>query len=922
MSAMNLNSTGYHQMSHQQPAPGARIPAQLHHSMSAMNLSSTEYHQVSHQQQQQLQHPQTCLIDKKLPAIPLQPSQSVFQMQSGQGDVNSRNGALHGQPDPAASLQQVPPLRLSNERSFSNELGSYLSGQEIFQPPPPLKEATHNAAAPSTSFVSISRTMSAPMVTGDGAAPTNTLFQCQPSDSHSIVSLPSSSSISSTVPGRGYSMPPPFQTLTQGQEWTQPQVYVPQPMYVQLPSHIRNSSYTPPPPIFNVNDRVPSPSALVSSLGILSPAPETSNNIAVSNGDRSPPMSGIPVNSHGPSPSRLSSSSDESRIQHVRHLKARSQLSNGLMSGRASPSPFNNNNNSDEDYLKPLPTKSEDWAALIDTPASPTIPNSSSMRQFQNQALFSNGQYAYTDSPAEETTPSNDYMQHLTQQQTGPTPMTHRHVYQHHQHHSSGSSVPLPFTGNSGSGDPTMANGNMTIPGNHQQQRRSWSPNTLEPLDNVAMSSTSVYGFHTPPQRASNASPGPRSGSHSKQNSVFTSVSLLNDAAIVAKYRNAAIKTNDADLQLSYAKYLLEIGEPPSAEPATSAGSSAPSTENSGPASPLSEMENMGKKQLTQEAIYWIDRLAKEGQPEAQHIRGTWYEDGMYNTKKNADKALRWFQSASKGDYAPAHYKVGYYCEKRKDYNKAVVLYKKAATHNDALANHRLAIAYLYGELGQARNMKSGIQYLKRAASFATESYPKAPYVLAQILAREYKQLDIPDDIAFPDDGEALEWYKKSAELGYGPANYKLGHCYEYGTLGCTVDPFLSVQHYERAILTGDGDGEAEMALSGWYLSGAENCFEADDALAFKYASMAVEKGLPKAQYAMGYYYEIGISVPADITKATKFYKLAANNGNKEAKAALARLEQHSSFDRSEHKKSIRRIKQGRTAKNQSCALM
>lgn len=215
--------------------------------------------------------------------------------------------------------------------------------------------------------------------------------------------------------------------------------------------------------------------------------------------------------------------------------------------------------------------------------------------------------------------------------------------------------------------------------------------------------------------------------------------------------------------------------------------------------------------------------------------------------------------------------------------------------------------------------MKSGLQYLKRAASFATESCPKSPFVLAQILAREYKELDIPDDIAFPDDGEALEWYKKSAELLYGPANKKLGYCYEYGTLGCIVDPFLSVQHYERATLTGDSDGEAEMALSGWYLSGAENYFEADDALAFKYASMAVEKGLPKAQYAMGYYYEVGISVPVDITKAMEFYKLAADNGNKEAKA---RLEQQSSFDKTQHKKSIRRIKQGRTAKNQSCAIM
>lgn len=216
--------------------------------------------------------------------------------------------------------------------------------------------------------------------------------------------------------------------------------------------------------------------------------------------------------------------------------------------------------------------------------------------------------------------------------------------------------------------------------------------------------------------------------------------------------------------------------------------------------------------------------------------------------------------------------------------------------------------------------MKTGLQYLKRAASFATEAAPMAPYVLGQILAREYKQLAIPDDIAFPDDGEALEWFKKAADLGHGPANFKLGCCYEYGTLGCTIDPFLSVQYYERAVEASDPTGEAEMALSGWYLSGAENCFEADDAVAFQYAVKAADKQLPKAQYAMGYYYEVGISIPSDLGKAMEYYKLAAANGNKEAQARLS--EQTSGFDKSGHKNSIRRISHGRNAKDNNCSIM
>lgn len=259
-------------------------------------------------------------------------------------------------------------------------------------------------------------------------------------------------------------------------------------------------------------------------------------------------------------------------------------------------------------------------------------------------------------------------------------------------------------------------NYNMAVPGSRLMHRQSWSPNTFEPLDaplsNNGNNNGNNNGYLTPPRRL-DGSPGRRT--HSKQNSVATSVSLLTNQAILAKYRDAANKTNDTNLQLSFAKYLLEIGEPSSPPSPTSstatntdplqsppppssagsmnaAGGGGPSSQCSSP-TPYQQQDDAaaemsGKKKLTQEAVYWIDRLAKEGQPEAQFIRGIWYEEGLYGNKKNADKALRCFQSASKGDFAAAHYKVGFYCEKRKDNNKAVVLYKKAATHNDVPANH------------------------------------------------------------------------------------------------------------------------------------------------------------------------------------------------------------------------------------------
>ncbi|KAF9925857.1 hypothetical protein FBU30_004445 [Linnemannia zychae] len=792
--------------------------------------------------------------------------------------------------------------------------------------------------------------------------------------------VPHSTFVSQSSPPKQISLPQ--QPQPQQQQQQQKQNYQvlssTQQQHQQQHPYNPNASYSAPPVVF-IPDQTESPSALVPSLGIPSPIHSTHPGSLV-NMYRSPSPS---LSTYSSQPSLSADSSVGDRMSTVsrsesssttissthrvsmsledgrgarqhQHIRGSSHGSSGLIPGRISPHPLQINQTGDR--MKPIPTNSEDWGALVDTPASPVYERGM-RQQFQGPPPFVNGS-GFTDSPAaEEAGQAGDYMQHVSQHQRGrslgyypghtmtdPTLTGQQRLsYQQHQQHKSASSMPTP----SGPADYVTPGGNfsMAVPGNRHLHRQSWSPNNFEPLDAPLTSNSSrggnngnLNGYLTPPRRP-DSSLGRRS--HSKQNSVATSVSLLTDQAILAKYRDAANKTNDTNLQLSFAKYLLEIGEPSSptmsAEPTSITGESASSTANIGNSTPSvagapdsqcssptpcqqqDDASNSGKKKLTQEAIYWIDRLAKEGQPEAQFIRGIWYEDGLYGNKKSADKALRCFQSASKGDFAAAHYKVGYYCEKRKDSNKAIVLYKKAATHNDVPSNFRLAMVYLFGEMGQTKNMKTGLQYLKRAATFATEEAPMAPFVLAQILAREYTQLSIPDDIAFPDDGEALEWYKKAAELDYGPANFKMGSCYEYGMLGCSIDPFLSLKYYERAVQLGDPKGEAEMALSGWFLSGAENCFDADDSKAFYYAAQAAEKGLPKAQYAMGYYFEVGISVTADLGRAMEFYRLAAAGGNKEAQA---RLSEQSGFDKSGHKNSIRRISNSRNAKDSNCSIM
>lgn len=62
------------------------------------------------------------------------------------------------------------------------------------------------------------------------------------------------------------------------------------------------------------------------------------------------------------------------------------------------------------------------------------------------------------------------------------------------------------------------------------------------------------------------------------------------------------------------------------------------------------------------------------------------------------------------------------------------------------------------------------------------------------------------------------------------------------------------------------------MALSKWFLCGAEGAFEKDEGLAYTFAEKAARKGLPSAEFALGYYKEVGVGSVADVEVAKKWY--------------------------------------------------
>lgn len=317
---------------------------------------------------------------------------------------------------------------------------------------------------------------------------------------------------------------------------------------------------------------------------------------------------------------------------------------------------------------------------------------------------------------------------------------------------------------------------------------------------------------------------------------------------------------------------------------------------------PLERQQAM-RNALVDEAMKWLKRLATHGicpYPDAQFLLAELYGRGENGLKVNHGKAFALYFAASKQGHPASTYRVAVCCEMgagvKKDAARAIQFYRKSAAAGDPLAMHKYALMLLYGHLGMKRNIKEGISWLKRAAAVATVDCPHSLMDLARLFE---KDSGCPTIIA--DEGYALELYNRAAQLAHAPAQYRLGTCHEFGLLDCKREPQTALKWYAKS--ADQGYAEAELALSHWYLTGTPaTALEDYDNLAdyvvikpseedaFHWAERAALQGLPKAQYTLGYYYEEGVGVEADLGAALLWYRKSAEQKYHRALKRLAEL--------------------------------
>ena len=374
--------------------------------------------------------------------------------------------------------------------------------------------------------------------------------------------------------------------------------------------------------------------------------------------------------------------------------------------------------------------------------------------------------------------------------------------------------------------------------------------------------------------------------------------------------REAVLSCNDPETQLTWAQDTLQY-----VEVAQQNEHRISATQSARSRTPRIE------HQLREDAFGIVNFLADQRHPKAEFLRGMWLEFGKFGERVDKKEAFQCYTRAAEKGYARAQYRIGMQFEASNDALKAVKYYQRGADIGDSASCYRLGMMTLLGQHGQPQDYERGLNLIYQASESADENAPQGAYVFGMLQAGELPQIKVPEQYLPKNYSAAKINVEKAAYLGFSKAQLKMGSAYELGELGCPFDAALSL-HY-NALAARQGESEAEMAISKWFLCGQEGVFEKSEELAFTYAQRAAVGGLSTAQFAMGYFYEVGIYVQINFATAQDWYRQAAQGGNQDAAGRVDAIKRSKTLSRKHHESvAVEKIRQQHGAGRQGAPPM
>ena len=307
--------------------------------------------------------------------------------------------------------------------------------------------------------------------------------------------------------------------------------------------------------------------------------------------------------------------------------------------------------------------------------------------------------------------------------------------------------------------------------------------------------------------------------------------------------------------------------------------------------------------ELKTDAVKLVLKFAESGSARAIYMKGIMLEFGLSGlTPSRADGLALYERSAQDGCHR-AHYRIGQHAERLGDIKRACTHYERGAAGDDVACLYRLSLMMLHGQHGYEIDHDKGVACAHLSALGADADAPQGAYFYALLLAGE-TSLSIDPQLLKQDTAESVRFFEKAAMLGHAPSQLRLGKAHEFNELGCPFSPSLSLHFYTLA--AGGNEAEADMAVAKWYLAGSDDgVIQRDEQKSFFHADIAARRGLGSAEFAMGYFYEVGIACDADVEKARMYYDRAAAHGSEEARARIVGISRSGTLSRKDHEYNV-----------------
>lgn len=265
-------------------------------------------------------------------------------------------------------------------------------------------------------------------------------------------------------------------------------------------------------------------------------------------------------------------------------------------------------------------------------------------------------------------------------------------------------------------------------------------------------------------------------------------------------------------------------------------------------------------------ALRPLRQQAEAGNADAQFNLGIAWINGSAGTV-NYDQARYWWEKAAAQGQRIAQYNLGVlYDEGRgvsQDYRLAAQWYRKAAQQGFISAQYNLGNLYRDGK-GVPQNAYIARDWQEKAAAQGDRD---AMYALGSL----YQQ----GALGISGNGQhalAFYWLEQAAMRGHPQAQAELAGLYARGE-GVVRDPAIAAK-WQRAAATAQ--------------TGTENT-DNSDLTAIEQTEQAAMHGDTQAQIALANHYALGDGIARDVEAALKWWQVAAAQGSTDAMQALAR---------------------------------